>query len=87
MTRYLPVRVYDYYAPERFNETIVETFELYVLDICQVCGSYQCTYCPIYNHAPPLASTFVQTATLALLVLLVGMSISYPSSYHHFPLN
>ncbi|CAG7733856.1 unnamed protein product, partial [Allacma fusca] len=48
MTRYLPVKVYDYYAPERFNETILDAFTLYRLDICQVCGSYQCPYCPIF---------------------------------------
>ncbi|OXA62186.1 Complement C3 [Folsomia candida] len=48
MTRYLPVRVYDYYAPERFNETIFEAFDVFILDICQVCGSYMCPYCPIF---------------------------------------
>ncbi|KAJ3650099.1 hypothetical protein Zmor_021807 [Zophobas morio] len=49
MSRYLPIRVYDYYAPERFNETIFDALSTYVLDICHVCGSSQCPYCWIYN--------------------------------------
>ena len=48
VTRYLPVLVYDYYAPEQFNETVVETYQLYEMDICQVCVSYQCTYTSRY---------------------------------------
>jgi len=72
MTRYLPVRVYDYYAPERFNESIVEFYELYVLDICQVCGSYQCTYCPTYNHAAGLSSSLIITSFISILLLTLN---------------
>jgi hypothetical protein len=75
MTRYLPVRVYDYYAPERFNETVVQTYELYVMDICQVCGSYQCTYCPTYNHATRGLMTSSLTMIAALLISLVFTAI------------
>ncbi|XP_055916292.1 CD109 antigen [Eupeodes corollae] len=49
MSRYLPVRVYDYYAPERFNETIFDSLPTYLLNICEVCGSSQCPYCSVYN--------------------------------------
>ncbi|XP_005178924.2 CD109 antigen [Musca domestica] len=49
MSRYLPIRVYDYYAPERFNETIFDALPTYLLNICEVCGSSQCPYCSIYN--------------------------------------
>lgn len=51
MSRYLPIRVYDYYAPERFNETIFDSLQTYLLNICEVCGSSQCPYCRIYNTA------------------------------------
>ncbi|KAJ8926001.1 hypothetical protein NQ315_009856 [Exocentrus adspersus] len=51
MSRYLPIRIYDYYAPERFNESIFDAISTYGLDICQVCGSSQCPYCYIYNTA------------------------------------
>ncbi|XP_002065192.4 CD109 antigen [Drosophila willistoni] len=49
MSRYLPVRVYDFYAPERFNESIFDALPTYLLNICEVCGSSQCPYCSIYN--------------------------------------
>ncbi|KAM7353925.1 macroglobulin complement-related [Cochliomyia hominivorax] len=49
MSRYLPIRVYDYYSPERFNETIFDALPTYLLNICEVCGSSQCPYCSIYN--------------------------------------
>ncbi|XP_037909514.1 CD109 antigen [Hermetia illucens] len=51
MSRYLPIRVYDYYSPERFNETIFDALPTYLLNICEVCGSSQCPYCNIYNMA------------------------------------
>ncbi len=76
MTRYLPIRVYDYYAPERFNETVVETFELYVLDICQVCGSYQCTYCPTYNHSPRPSALLFSSPLTTLLYLFLTLLLS-----------
>lgn len=76
MTRYLPIRVYDYYAPERFNETVVESFELYVLDICQVCGSYQCTYCPTYNRAGTPSPVALLSIAIALL------SVLFSAFYH-----
>merc|ERR1712071_455803 len=56
MTRYLPVRVYEYY----------------VLDICQVCGSYQCTYCPTYNHAAGLSSSLIITSFISILLLTLN---------------
>lgn len=69
MSRYLPVRVYDYYAPERFNETIFDALPTYVLNICEVCGSSQCPYCPIYNIGA------VIRAPLVWWIVLVAMSV------------
>ncbi|KAI3381185.1 hypothetical protein SNEBB_008612 [Seison nebaliae] len=68
MTRYIPIangsRFYDF--------TIHETFEpgngyrsgyqleyLFNLDICEVCGSYQCPYCPYYATASFLSMNFI----------------------------
>ncbi|KAJ8872484.1 hypothetical protein PR048_026090 [Dryococelus australis] len=70
MSRYLSARVYDYYAPERFNETIYDSLPTYLLNICEVCGSSQCPYCPIYNLATtlPIPVAFI-LACVAVLVL------------------
>ncbi|GFT53743.1 CD109 antigen [Nephila pilipes] len=51
LTRYLKAKIYDYYTPERYKEVIYEDFDLYVLSICEVCGSYQCPYCPYFSFA------------------------------------
>ncbi|KAK6643489.1 hypothetical protein RUM43_004996 [Polyplax serrata] len=69
MSRYLPIRVYDYYAPERFNETIFDSLPTYILNICEVCGSSQCPYCPIYNLASILKASSVGIVILAVFVL------------------
>ncbi|XP_011495673.1 PREDICTED: CD109 antigen [Ceratosolen solmsi marchali] len=71
MSRYLPIRVYDYYAPERFNETMFDSLPTYILNICEVCGSSQCPYCPIYNAARFLASPGYFIVTLLVLVSVI----------------
>ncbi|KAM3959264.1 macroglobulin complement-related [Aphomia sociella] len=70
MSRYLPVRVYDYYAPERFNESIFDALPTYLLNICEVCGSSQCPYCAIYNAGLRAAAA----APLLLLAVIVTLA-------------
>ncbi|GFR30237.1 CD109 antigen [Trichonephila clavata] len=65
MTQYLSAKVYDYYAPERYNETMIDMYNLFVMNICQVCGSYQCPYCPVFSSASALYSS------LFVLLLIV----------------
>lgn len=74
MSRYLPVRVYDYYAPERFNETIFHSLSTYVLNICEVCGSSQCPYCSIYNLS---SSILASPLVLVILIIILGASREY----------
>ncbi|XP_055376431.1 CD109 antigen [Condylostylus longicornis] len=70
MSRYLPIRVYDYYAPERFNETIFDSLPTYLLNICEVCGSSQCPYCTIYNSGWTVRlSSFILLITFVRLLL------------------
>ncbi|CAL1294220.1 unnamed protein product [Larinioides sclopetarius] len=71
MTRYLSVKVYDYYAPERYNETILDMYNLFAMNICQVCGSYQCPYCPVFNSSPTLHMS------LPLMFLLLMLSWTF----------
>ncbi|XP_045452691.1 CD109 antigen [Melitaea cinxia] len=75
MSRYLPIRVYDYYAPERFNETIFDALPTYLLNICEVCGSSQCPYCAIYNTATHLAALPV-VILLTLVILIRNLRIT-----------
>lgn len=77
MSRYLPIRVYDYYAPERFNESIFDALPTYLLNICEVCGSSQCPYCAIYNDA----SISTLASPLLLLASVVTITRYFRLSY------
>ncbi|XP_035217287.1 CD109 antigen-like isoform X3 [Stegodyphus dumicola] len=68
LTQYLPAKVYDYYSPERYNETMMDMYSLFVLNICQVCGSYQCPYCPVFS------SSFTLCTNTYLLLLSIATS-------------
>ncbi|KAK7498085.1 hypothetical protein BaRGS_00010673, partial [Batillaria attramentaria] len=60
------MRVYDYYEPGMHNTTLYTTFNLFQLNICYSCGSYQCPYCPYFNVATAIKATFT------LLTLILG---------------
>ncbi|XP_050294787.1 CD109 antigen [Anthonomus grandis grandis] len=69
MSRYLSARVYDYYAPERYNETIINAHSTYMLDICQVCGSSQCPYCWIYNSTTHLNAHLLTIVAISFILV------------------
>ncbi|XP_054721683.1 CD109 antigen-like [Uloborus diversus] len=71
LTRFLKARVYDYYMPERYKETVYEDFDLFVLNICEVCGSYQCPYCPHFSFATRLDMQWMVFAGLLMLGVLL----------------
>ncbi|CAK9297747.1 unnamed protein product [Gordionus sp. m RMFG-2023] len=52
MSEWHTIKVFEYYNPTHFNTTMYEAYNLKVLDICHVCGSFQCPYCPNFNSAP-----------------------------------
>nr|BAR45627.1 macroglobulin complement-related 1 [Niponia nodulosa] len=73
LSQYNLARIYEYHAPERYNETIFNTYNVYVMDICQVCGSYQCPYCPYYSESTmKFANATVILMCLMLVLLNTG---------------
>ena len=56
-------------APGMHNTSMYTTFNLFNLNICYVCGSYQCPYCPNFNIATAIK------ATITLLCLISGFLI------------
>lgn len=66
-TRYLKAKVYEYNTPENYKETIWENYDLYVLSICEVCGSYQCPYCPHFSSASSISLNWMLLFSTALL--------------------
>ncbi|XP_074646935.1 CD109 antigen-like [Tubulanus polymorphus] len=69
MTIQHSVRIYDYYEPGRFNNTMYITWDLFNLNICLSCGSFQCPYCPYYNAATAVrASLALLSTTIAIFI-------------------
>ncbi|CAH1779511.1 unnamed protein product [Owenia fusiformis] len=62
------MRVYDYYETGLHNTTLYTTYNLFNLHMCQVCGSFQCPYCPGYNTAGMLSFSLV----FSILSVLLG---------------
>ncbi|CAL4126204.1 unnamed protein product, partial [Meganyctiphanes norvegica] len=50
-TRVRSATIMEIFAPEHFQTVMVNSSTLTDLDICEVCGSYQCPYCPGYSSA------------------------------------
>jgi CD109 antigen len=51
ISRYYGMNVFEYHEPNNANRSMYNLRDLFGLDICEVCGSYQCPYCPYYAHA------------------------------------
>ncbi|XP_028967435.1 CD109 antigen [Galendromus occidentalis] len=64
------VKVYEYHEPERYNQTLVDLSFLHDLQVCDVCGSYQCLECPSYN-----AASSSLTESVAILVFLGSVMV------------
>lgn len=73
VTRYLKVKVYEYDAPENYKEKMFEDADLYYLNICEVCGSYQCPYCPYFSGA-----TFPQLSRVITLLIFSFLCMLHP---------
>lgn len=70
LSRYYEMKVFEYHEPGNANRSMYFLRDIFGLDICEVCGSYQCPYCPHYAFA---LSTFQASP----LVLISIISISF----------
>nr|UCK81480.1 macroglobulin-complement related protein-like 2 [Arenicola marina] len=74
------IGVREYGEPGWFNETGYTTYTLFNLDICKSCGSFQCSYCPWYNAAPPIIMMsylgIILCTSASVLLSLLSPSLS-----------
>ncbi|CAH8437455.1 unnamed protein product [Dicrocoelium dendriticum] len=49
MTQQQVCSAYEFYEPGRYNHSMYNVVSLYTNNICNVCGSFACPYCPDYN--------------------------------------
>ncbi|KAK8746520.1 hypothetical protein OTU49_017065 [Cherax quadricarinatus] len=76
LTKVLPVRVYEYYSPELYEVELLDMSSV-SLDICQVCGSYQCPNCPILSYYSSYAHQHGLQVHVYVLAFLVLLSVSH----------
>ncbi|XP_064122031.1 thioester-containing protein 1 allele S1-like [Macrobrachium nipponense] len=68
--------IFEQFAPEHFQTTVINATPLAVLDICEVCGSYQCPYCPSYSSAPAERTSWIHVSIPIFgTTLLVKLSL------------
>ncbi|KAG1649942.1 CD109 antigen [Nymphon striatum] len=70
LTRFMLARVYEYFSPEYFTEEIIDVYAVHVLSICQVCGSYQCPYCPDFSRATIDSGSIIFIVLSSSLIIL-----------------
>ncbi|XP_014256603.1 CD109 antigen-like [Cimex lectularius] len=68
MTLHRQALLFEENKRENFVQVLFNSTPLYTLSICEVCGSYQCPYCPYYNSVSILAPRPVDFAILILII-------------------
>lgn len=71
------IRVYDYYEPGMHRTRLYTVQNLFLMNICFVCGSYQCPYCPYFNAAAVL-SLGARLSWILLLLFILQRFILQP---------
>jgi hypothetical protein len=56
LTRTRQAVILEPLRPERFFVRTFNATSLYILSVCEVCGSYQCPYCPTFSQGTALVS-------------------------------
>ena len=79
LTRTRQAVIIEPLRPEKFFVKTFNATSLYILSICEVCGSYQCPYCPFYSGSP-LSVSPCPVTILALFIVSVLFS-SLQSQY------
>ena len=74
----LPFTQSSAFSPGMFQRDIYTTRGLFTLHICQVCGSFQCPYCPYYNTA-----TSSLHISLVLSLVLAAMATVFSNRLLH----
>ena len=80
MTIHHKIRIFDYYEPGRYNYSLYESYDLFNLNICKVCGSFQCPYCLWYNRATNLLRPRIVLLTALVIIAMFFSRGSMPVS-------
>merc|ERR1711874_796253 len=70
LTRTRQAVIIEPLRPEKFYVKTFNATSLYILSICEVCGSYQCPYCPFYSSSPLLPPSPAISLVLAIISVI-----------------
>jgi len=70
MSRTRQVLLIEPLRPERFTITTYNSTSIWILSVCNVCGSYQCPFCPFYSAAASFSPCAI---VLALSLILYAI--------------
>ncbi|CAH1784976.1 unnamed protein product [Owenia fusiformis] len=74
----------EYYEPEIQNATLYTVYNLNFLHVCQVCGSFECPYCPHYNTGTPTNTWNVHSCFLYIFGTTVALFIRMNNMFLDF---
>jgi CD109 antigen len=80
LSRYYEMKVYEYHEPGNANRSMYYLRDIFGLDICEVCGSYQCPYCPYYAFA-------VRSVQMNPVLILASISACLVLSFKYLIVN
>merc|ERR1719284_1676755 len=78
LTRTRQAVIVEPLRPERFEIRTFNATSLYILSICEVCGSYQCPYCPFYSSTSQIEPSFIFITFSVLTYFLVSVDVFRP---------
>ena len=70
LTRTRQAVIIEPLRPEKFFVKTFNATSLYILSICEVCGSYQCPFCPFYSNSitfPPNILFIISVAVVTVI--------------------
>ena len=73
LTRTRQAVIIEPLRPEKFHVKTFNATSLYILSICEVCGSYQCPYCPFYSAVP----TIHPNISFVIFITFVSLLLSW----------
>jgi CD109 antigen len=80
LSRYYEMTVFEYHEPQNANRSMYFLRDIFGLDICEVCGSYQCPYCPYYAFA-------FKAIQLNPFLILVSLIICFTITFNYFSIS
>ena len=76
LTRIRQAAILEPLRPERFFIRLIDSSALHNLSICDVCGSFQCPYCPFYSFSSLFQPNLKTISFVAFVTLIITQTLN-----------